>query len=314
MAELCDSVSINMETIPFNGQEFTVETSNGQVSVSVIGDPEMPALITYPDIALDYASCFGGLISCHGSDSFLLQNFCIYHINPPWVEKAFCMGALAGAYILTLFAIKHGERSAGLILVSPLCRAPSWTEWIYNKMLLSLLNFYGVCGLFKELLLFRFFSEDVRWGADGPKSEALDACQRLLDDRERSKAMRYLIAINRRRGIAEELKELRCRALIVVGSVSPFYSEAIHLSEKMDCINADLVEIDGCGSLVTEEQPAEMLPAVERFLASLGHARRSPPPRPKAPPAHIPPELLSPEALGLKLKPIKTRSSSVEAA
>lgn len=70
-----------------------------------------------------------------------------------------CMGVIAGAYILTLFAvcllqwyyklggmwlnftnnahisqIKHKERILGLILVSPLCRAPSWTEWFYNKV------------------------------------------------------------------------------------------------------------------------------------------------------------------------------------
>lgn len=73
-----------------------------------------------------------------------------------------CMGVIAGAYILTLFAVgslleyssymffcyfnigslinvtvlqmKYRERVLGLILVSPLCKAPSWSEWIYNKV------------------------------------------------------------------------------------------------------------------------------------------------------------------------------------
>ncbi|KAK1419495.1 hypothetical protein QVD17_28667 [Tagetes erecta] len=45
-----------------------------------------------------------------------------------------CMGAMAGAYILKLFAIKYRHRVTGLILVSPLCKAPSWTEWLYNKV------------------------------------------------------------------------------------------------------------------------------------------------------------------------------------
>ncbi|MCI19666.1 pollen-specific protein SF21-like, partial [Trifolium medium] len=44
-----------------------------------------------------------------------------------------CMGVTAGAYILTLFAMKYRERVVGLILVSPVCKAPSWTEWFYNK-------------------------------------------------------------------------------------------------------------------------------------------------------------------------------------
>ncbi|KAL7207681.1 hypothetical protein ACSBR1_029600 [Camellia fascicularis] len=30
-------------------------------------------------------------------------------------------------------AMKYGERERGLILVSPVCKAPSWTEWLYNK-------------------------------------------------------------------------------------------------------------------------------------------------------------------------------------
>ncbi|GJR26949.1 pollen-specific protein SF21-like protein [Tanacetum coccineum] len=44
-----------------------------------------------------------------------------------------CMGAMAGAYVLTLFAIKYSERVNGLILISPICREPSWNEWFYNK-------------------------------------------------------------------------------------------------------------------------------------------------------------------------------------
>lgn len=30
--------------------------------------------------------------------------------------------------------MKYRERVLGLILVSPLCKAPSWSEWIYNKV------------------------------------------------------------------------------------------------------------------------------------------------------------------------------------
>ena len=73
-----------------------------------------------------------------------------------------CLGVTAGAYILTLFAvcllnygkatfhmekfadslpclfwlqIKYRERVHGLILVSPICKAPSWKEWLFNKVL-----------------------------------------------------------------------------------------------------------------------------------------------------------------------------------
>lgn len=37
--------------------------------------------------------------------------------------------------IWSVWQIKYRERVLGLILVSPLCRAPSWAEWIYNKVI-----------------------------------------------------------------------------------------------------------------------------------------------------------------------------------
>lgn len=85
--------------------------------------------------------------------------------------------------------MKYRERVLGLILVSPLCKAPSWTEWVYNKVpylqnsidimvaiimdltmnitcvlqvMSNLLYFYGMCGLLKEFLLQRYFSK-VNW-------------------------------------------------------------------------------------------------------------------------------------------------------
>jgi len=73
-----------------------------------------------------------------------------------------CFGVTAGAYILTLFAVcassklicyiyslstitcywmmfsllqsKYRERVLGLILVSPICKGPTWTEWLYSKV------------------------------------------------------------------------------------------------------------------------------------------------------------------------------------
>lgn len=75
------------------------------------------------------------------------------------LKEVLCLGVTAGAYILTLFATKYKERVLGLILVSPVCKAPSWTEWLYNKVLLNLLYFYGMCGVFKECLLQRYFSK-----------------------------------------------------------------------------------------------------------------------------------------------------------
>ncbi|KAJ0013419.1 hypothetical protein Pint_20543 [Pistacia integerrima] len=194
MAESSDSVSIDIDMVPLGGKECLVKTSKGSVSVFVCGDQEKPALVTYPDVALNYMFCFQGLFFCPDAASLLLHNFCIYHIDAPGHElgaheissdvpllsvddlaeqvaevldffglkKVLCLGVTAGAYILTLFAMKYNERVLGLILVSPICKAPSWAEWLYNKVLMNLLYFYGMCGVLKECLLQRYFSK-VHW-------------------------------------------------------------------------------------------------------------------------------------------------------
>ncbi|KAB2024672.1 hypothetical protein ES319_D06G102400v1 [Gossypium barbadense] len=324
MADSSDSISIDMETISLGAKEYLVKTRCGMVSVAVFGDQDKPALVTYPDLALNHISCFQGLFFSPEVNSFLLHNFCIYHISPPGHEvgaapigsddlmpsvddladqvlevlnffglgAVMCMGVTAGAYVLTLFAMKYRQRVLGLILVSPLCRAPSWTEWLLNKVMSNLLYFYGMCGVVKELLLKRYFSQ-------------------LLDERQSINVQQFLEAMNGRRDLSEGLRKLHCRSLIFVGENSPFHSEALHMTSKLDRRYSALVEVQACGSIVTEEQPHAMLIPLEYFLmgfglyrSTLSVSRRSP-----LSPTCISPELLSPESMGLKLKPIKTRIS-----
>ncbi|KAK4391775.1 protein NDL1 [Sesamum angolense] len=345
MAELSsDSVSLDVETIYLGGKEHIVQTASGSVSVIVYGDPDKPALVTYPDLALNHMSCFQGLFFCPEAAALLLHNFCVYHISPPGHElgaaaicandpvpsvndladqilevlnyfrlgAVMCMGVTAGAYILTLFATKFRERVLGLILVSPLCKAPSWTEWLRNKVMSNLLYYYGMCGLLKDFLLFRYFSKEVCGDAEVPESDIVQACRRLLDERQSTNVLRFLQAINRRHDITDGLKTLRCRTLIFVGDDSPFHSEALHMAAKMERRYSALVEVQACGSMVTEEQPHAMLVPLEYFFMGYGLYRPrqfNGSPRSPLSPSCIAPELLSPESMGLKLKPIKTRIS-----
>ncbi|XP_021606213.1 protein NDL2 isoform X1 [Manihot esculenta] len=343
MVDSSDSVSIDMETLSLGGKEFLVRTCHGCVSVSVYGDQDKPALITYPDLALNHMSCFQGLFFCQEACSLLLHNFCIYHISPPGHElgaaasspddpvlsvddladqiaeilnyfglgSVMCMGVTAGAYVLTLFAMKYRQRVLGLILISPLCQAPSWTEWLCNKVICNLLYYYGMCGVVKEFLLKRYFSkQEARGSAQVPESDIVQACRRLLDERQSLNVWRFLDALNGRPDISEGLRKLNCRSLIFVGENSPFHTEALHMTSKLDRRYSALVEVQACGSMVTEEQPHAMLIPMEYFL--MGYGMYRPPklsvsPRSPLSPLCISPELLSPESMGLKLKPIKTR-------
>ncbi|CAN6345534.1 unnamed protein product [Urochloa humidicola] len=270
-----------------------------------------------------YLSCFQGLFLCPEAASLLLHNFCIYHINPqghelgaapilsdvlvPSVDdladqvadvldffslgSVMCLGVTAGAYVLTLFAMKYRERVIGLMLVSPLCKAPSWSEWFYNKILLNLLYYYGTRGLVKECLLQRYFSK-------------------LLDEKQGENIWRFLQSINERHDLTDSLRKLQCRTLIFVGENSEFHEDAIHMTTKLDRRYCALVEVQDCGSLVTEEQPYAMLMPMEYFFMGYGLYRPyqlSSSPRSPLSPCCISPELLSPESMGVKLKPIKTR-------
>ncbi|XP_058725044.1 protein NDL2 [Vicia villosa] len=337
-----DSVSVDMDSITSSPKEHIIRTCHGSVSVAVYGDRDKPALITYPDLGLNYVSCFQGLLFCPEAYYLLLHNFCIYHISPPGHElgaakidadypvlsvddladqiaevlnffglnAVMCMGVTAGAYILTLFAMKYRQRVLGLILVSPLCKEPSWSEWLYNKVMSNLLYFYGTCGVVKELLLKRYFSKEIRGGTNISESDIVKACRRSLGERQSTNVWRFLEAINRRPDLSEGLRKLHCRSLIFVGDMSPFHSEALHITSKLDRHYSALVEVQACGSMVTEEQPHAMLIPMEYFLMGYGlyrPSRLSVSPRSPLSPSCISPELFSPESMGLKLKPIKTR-------
>ncbi|KAJ0764858.1 putative alpha/Beta hydrolase [Helianthus annuus] len=346
MADSSDSISIDMESSSVSAKEHLVKTSNGFVSVAIFGDQDKPALITYPDLALNHMSCFQGLFLCPEAFSLLIHNFCIYHISPPGHElgaaavsydypalsvedladqvaevldyfglgAVMCMGVTAGAYILTLFAIKYTRRVLGLILVSPLCKAPSWTEWLCNKLMANILYYYGMCGMVKELLLMRYFSKEVRGAAMSPETEIVHSCRRLLGERQSANVLNFLEAINGRPDITEGLKKLQCRSLIFVGENSPFNSDSLHMTSKLDRRFSALVEVQGCGSIVTEEQPDAMLIPLEYFLMGYGlyrPAETDVSPRSPLSPTSISPELYTPESMGLKLKPIKTRLSQI---
>ncbi|XP_020398432.1 protein NDL1 isoform X1 [Zea mays] len=348
MGDSSDSVSVDVERIFFGGKGHRVRTRHGPLSVSVYGDEDKPALVTYPDLALnrEHVLLPRIVLLSRGCVAVASQFLCVPHhtsrarvlqlgaapisadVHVPSVDdladqvadvldffslgSVMCLGVTAGAYVLTLFATKYRERVLGLMLVSPVCKAPSWSEWLYNKVLLNLLYYYGTRGIVKESLLQRYFSMDVLGNGQDPESEIVQACRSLLDDRQGTNVWRFLQAINRRHDLTESLEKLQCQTLIFVGENSQFHADAVHMTTKLDRRYCALVEVQACGSLVTEEQPHAMVIPMEYFLMGYGLYRPSQQessPRSTLSPFCISPELLSPESMGVKLKPIKTRIS-----
>jgi len=125
----------------------------------------------------------------------------------------------------------------------------------------------------------------------------------LLDQRRGVNVCRFLKAINERHDLTEALKKLQCRTLIFVGENSQFHADAVHMTTKLDRRYCALVEVQACGSLVTEEQPHAMLIPMEYFLMGYGLYRPTQldsSPRSTLNPFCISPELLSPESMGVK--------------
>ncbi|KAJ0013420.1 hypothetical protein Pint_20542 [Pistacia integerrima] len=142
-------------------------------------------------------------------------------------------------------------------------------------------------------------------------------CIQVLDQGQSLNVMRFLQAINERHDLTDGLLNLQCKTLIFVGESSPFHAESVFMSAAMGKKSCALVEVQACGSLVTEEYPLAMLIPIEFFLMGFGYYRQphfasssSNGSNPTSPSSHscIAPELLSPESLGIKLKPIKTRA------
>uniref|UniRef100_A0A0A9D7A4 Pollen-specific protein SF21 n=1 Tax=Arundo donax TaxID=35708 RepID=A0A0A9D7A4_ARUDO len=98
---------------------------------------------------------------------------------------------------------------------------------------------------------------------------------KFLDQRQCMNVWRFIQTINERKDLTESLKKLQCRTLIFVGENSEFHAEAVRMTAKLDRRYSALVEVQACGSVVTEEQPHAMLIPMEYFLMGYGLHRPS---------------------------------------
>ncbi|KAH0969485.1 hypothetical protein GBA52_028666 [Prunus armeniaca] len=205
-----------MEGFSLGGKEHLVKTCLGYVSVAVLGDQDKPALVTYPDLALNHMSCFQGLLFCPEACSLLLHNFCIYHISPPGHElgasaislddSVYSVDDLVDqiAEVLDFLGNKIFILCFNFILGAVMCMGVTAGAYILTQfaVMSNLLYFYGMCGVVKEILLKRYFSKEVRGGVHIPESDIVQACRRSLDERQSSNVWRFLEAMNGRPDIS----------------------------------------------------------------------------------------------------------------
>lgn len=168
-------------------EERNVETSRGNIHVSVQGTRGKPAFVTFHDIGQNHTSAFLGFFNFHQVRP-LLQHFCVYHIDAPGQEegspqlavdynyptmdelaellgevvdhfalKSFIgFGIGAGANVLSRYALKHPIKVEGLVLVNCVSTTAGWVEWGYQKVFVFLLYITFNLGTKQKALLPRF--------------------------------------------------------------------------------------------------------------------------------------------------------------
>jgi len=149
------------------GQTHSVETPYGSVTFTVYGTPKpkRPAILTYHDVGLNYKSCFQPLFQ-FGDMQEIIQNFVRVHVDAPGMEEGapvfplgyqypsldqladmipcilqylnfsavIGVGAGAGAYVLSRYALTHPDTVEGLVLINIDPNAKGWMDWAAHKV------------------------------------------------------------------------------------------------------------------------------------------------------------------------------------
>ncbi|CAI5514064.1 unnamed protein product, partial [Closterium sp. Naga37s-1] len=330
-----------------------VPTRFGPLRVTISGDRRNHPLFTYHDIALDHASCFGALFRCPDTAPLLRQHFCVFHVDAPDHEVGAAsgrqqrrrlsaddladqvadaiahlglpavtgLGVTAGAYVLTLLAahqIKRPELVRALILVSPVCRTPTWSEWAFNKLLLSVLSLSGLPALVSGAFSGRYVSP-ASHTKGGTTAATHLTCQSLAaqplsprtqpshpiagegEERDPRAVAQYADAFNNRQDITEQVRRITCPCLVLVGEHSAFRDDALHLHKHLPPDLAAWFQVPSSGSLVTVECPHRLYSPLDKFLRTTSFPRPtcSPPHPPSAVPHSCPPPFLHASPLPL---------------
>jgi protein NDRG1 len=172
------------------------------------------------------------------------------------------LGDGAGANIMARFGMMHVTRCMGVILLHPTSNKDSMTATFMTK-------FKKIKPSAENLAVFRKFGHKLDNVVD--EEGALDAfASQLGKDLNRKNMKLYLDAYAKRRDITSHLaSNLKCDALIVVGSKTSHVLAAEHMHTNMDKTRSSFLKIDDVG-YVLEEAPCKLSNCILLFIKGLG--------------------------------------------
>ncbi|XP_050100199.1 protein NDRG3 isoform X5 [Anopheles aquasalis] len=287
-----------------------VPTDKGDILVAVQGDTTKPAIVTYHDLGLNYASSFAGFFNFPTMRA-LLDNFCVYHVNAPGQEEGaptfpedyvyptfdelgaqllFVMthfnlksiiglGVGAGANILARFALANPDKVGALCLINCSSTAAGWIEWGYQLLNTRNLRTKGMTQGVLDYLMWHHFGRN-------PEERNLDLVQLYKSNFERSinpvnLAMLIDAYIKRTdlniartpSGSPQTVAapSLKMPVLNITGALSPHIDDTVTFNGRLIPEKTNWMKISDCG-LVLEEQPGKLAEAFRLFLQGEGYA------------------------------------------
>lgn len=296
-------------TESFSSQDDQIDTEYGTVVVSVQGERNKPAILTYHDIGLNHVSNFQAFFNFVDTH-ILMQSFTVYHVNSPGqtenapnfpenyvfptmdqlsetlmpvmkfygIKHFIGVGVGAGANVLSRFALEHPDCVDGLFLVNPACTVAGWTEWGYQKVHAMQLRSSGMTAAPLEYLMWHHFGRFL----DERSHDLIQVYRQYFQTSVNPYNLSLFIDSFIKRtdlGIVREMdpmkkktaKNFKCHVLLLAGDMSPHLEDTVTMNSRLDPTNSTWMKLSNCG-MVLEEEPAKVSEALRYFLQGLGYA------------------------------------------
>lgn len=289
------------------GDSHVVTTRHGPVTVTVQGDRRKPALVTFHDVGLNHRTCFQPLFVCAGPRSDLVSKFCAYHIDAPGCQdgavdehsqtsdaggappsldslaercedvilhfnlnNVTVLGVGAGATVMALYASRLASRCAAAIFVSPSCGRASTMEHILGAACKFNMGRHGWTPWTTQHLLKRMFSYRSLGGSLGLYgSDLAQTAKREMSEMNAKAVLAYYNAALHRLDNSHIYSSLDIDCIILAGQYSPWYKDTILMNSLMRASKTTWIELEGCGTVATMEDPSALLSPINLFIQRL---------------------------------------------
>lgn len=200
-----------------------------------------------------------------------------YVVDHYGIKRFIGFGVGAGANVLSRYALNHEHTVDSLVLINPTSTQASWSEW-GNQKLSSFYLWRGQMTNFsEEHLLWHWFGSKTRW----ENNDLITVFKEYVKSINPQNLSLLIESYIKRTdlGISRELdplkksevKQIKCRTLILVGDDAPHVEDAIYMNSRMDPSETDFFKIQDCGGMPLEETPGKVCEAFRLFLQGMGY-------------------------------------------